>query len=128
MVLLQLQLFFLHCLILCLQIEELTISLPALQALSSSNSSLDSSTSSTDTTSSPVKRNPLSPRQGGARKALLRWVQHTATKYVVDDLKNALLKMYDSITSRDICSENIFIFLLQHDFPSFPFADVWELR
>lgn len=64
------------------QIEELTSSLPALQTLSSSTSSLDSSTSSTETTSPPVKRKPLPPLQGGARKALLRWIQHTATKYV----------------------------------------------
>lgn len=42
---------------------------------------MDSSTSSTETTSPPVKRKPLPP-QGGARKALLRWVQQTATKYV----------------------------------------------
>uniref|UniRef100_A0A672IGG0 Calponin-homology (CH) domain-containing protein n=1 Tax=Salarias fasciatus TaxID=181472 RepID=A0A672IGG0_SALFA len=66
--------------ILYFQIEELTSSLPALHALSSSASSLDSSTSSTDTTSPPVKRKPLPPMQGGARKALLRWVQQTATK------------------------------------------------
>lgn len=72
-----------QCLILSLQIEELTISLPTLQASSSSNSSLDSSASSTDITSPPVKRNPLSTQQGGARKALLRWVQYTATKYGV---------------------------------------------
>ncbi|XP_076011028.1 nesprin-1-like [Genypterus blacodes] len=66
--------------ILYFQIEELTSSLPALQALSSSTSSLDSSTSSTETTSPPVKRKPLPLMQGGARTALLRWVQHTATK------------------------------------------------
>ncbi|XP_039981906.1 nesprin-1-like [Xiphias gladius] len=65
--------------ILYFQIEELTSSLPALQALSSSTSSLESSTSSTETISPPVKRKPVPP-QGGARKALLRWVQQTATK------------------------------------------------
>lgn len=64
-----------------LQIEELTSSLPALQAIYNSTSSLDSSTSSTETTSPPVKRKPPPPLQGGARKALLRWVQHNATKY-----------------------------------------------
>lgn len=63
-----------------LQIEELTSSLPALQAIYNSTSSLDSSTSSTETTSPPVKRKPPPPLQGGARKALLRWVQHNATK------------------------------------------------
>nr|XP_029132983.1 nesprin-1-like [Labrus bergylta] len=69
-------------------IEELTSSLPALQALSSSTSSLDSSNSSTETTSPPVKRKPLPPPQGGARKALLRWVQHTATKRVGVEVKD----------------------------------------
>uniref|UniRef100_A0AAZ1XTL6 Calponin-homology (CH) domain-containing protein n=1 Tax=Oreochromis aureus TaxID=47969 RepID=A0AAZ1XTL6_OREAU len=66
--------------ILYFQIEELTSSLPALHAVSSSTSSLDSSTSSTETTSPPVKKKTLPPLQGGARKALLRWVQQTATK------------------------------------------------
>ncbi|KAM4529485.1 nesprin-1 isoform 3-T3 [Fundulus diaphanus] len=74
--------------ILYFQIEELTSSLPELQAFSSSNSSLDSSTSSTDTTSPPVKRRPLPPLQGGARKALLRWVQQTATKCLGLDVKD----------------------------------------
>uniref|UniRef100_A0A3Q3FM53 Calponin-homology (CH) domain-containing protein n=1 Tax=Labrus bergylta TaxID=56723 RepID=A0A3Q3FM53_9LABR len=74
--------------ILYFQIEELTSSLPALQALSSSTSSLDSSNSSTETTSPPVKRKPLPPPQGGARKALLRWVQHTATKRVGVEVKD----------------------------------------
>ncbi|GLD49390.1 nesprin-1-like protein [Lates japonicus] len=73
--------------ILYFQIEELTSSLPALQALSSSTSSLDSSTSSTETTSPPVKRKPLPP-QGGARKALLRWVQQTATKRLGLEVKD----------------------------------------
>ncbi|CAI5683847.1 unnamed protein product [Oreochromis niloticus] len=66
--------------ILYFQIEELTSSLPALHTMSSSTSSLDSSTSSTETTSPPVKKKTLPPLQGGARKALLRWVQQTATK------------------------------------------------
>ncbi|MEQ2294229.1 hypothetical protein AMECASPLE_001811, partial [Ameca splendens] len=74
--------------ILYFQIEELTSSLPELQAFSSSNSSLDSSTSSTDTTSPPVKRRPIPPLQGGARKALLRWVQQTATKCLGLDVKD----------------------------------------
>lgn len=66
--------------ILYFQIEELTSSLPALHTMSSSTSSLDSSTSSTEITSPPVKKKTLPPLQGGARKALLRWVQQTATK------------------------------------------------
>uniref|UniRef100_A0A3Q3CM70 Calponin-homology (CH) domain-containing protein n=1 Tax=Haplochromis burtoni TaxID=8153 RepID=A0A3Q3CM70_HAPBU len=66
--------------ILYFQIEELTSSLPALHTVSSSTSSLDSSTSSTEITSPPVKKKTLPPLQGGARKALLRWVQQTATK------------------------------------------------
>uniref|UniRef100_A0A3Q3Q292 Calponin-homology (CH) domain-containing protein n=1 Tax=Monopterus albus TaxID=43700 RepID=A0A3Q3Q292_MONAL len=74
--------------ILYFQIEELTSSLPALQALTSSTSSLDSSTSSTEATSPPVKRKPLPPLQGGARKALLRWVQQTATKCLGIEVKD----------------------------------------
>ncbi|XP_074471049.1 nesprin-1-like isoform X2 [Sebastes fasciatus] len=74
--------------ILYFQIEELTSSLPALQALSSSTSSLDSSTSSTEATSPPVKRKPLPPLQGGVRKALLRWVQQTATKRLGLEVKD----------------------------------------
>ncbi|KAM9554218.1 calmin-like [Salvelinus alpinus] len=70
--------------ILYFQIEELTSNLPALQALSSSTSSVDSS----DTTSPPVKRRPLPPLHGGARKALLRWVQQTATKHLGIDVKD----------------------------------------
>uniref|UniRef100_A0A3P9CPG9 Calponin-homology (CH) domain-containing protein n=1 Tax=Maylandia zebra TaxID=106582 RepID=A0A3P9CPG9_9CICH len=66
--------------ILYFQIEELTSSLPALHTMSSSTSSLDSSTSSTEITSPPLKKKTLPPLQGGARKALLRWVQQTATK------------------------------------------------
>ncbi|CAB1447009.1 unnamed protein product [Pleuronectes platessa] len=71
--------------ILYFQIEELTSSLVALQA--SSTSSLDSSTSSNDTSSPPVKRRPPPP-QGGARKALLRWVQQTATKRLGLEVKD----------------------------------------
>ncbi|XP_047184808.1 nesprin-1-like [Scophthalmus maximus] len=71
--------------ILYFQIEELTSSLPALQA--GSTSSLDSSTSSTEATSPPVKRKPVPP-PGGARKALLRWVQQTATKRLGLEVKD----------------------------------------
>ncbi|KAJ0026823.1 hypothetical protein NQD34_017823, partial [Periophthalmus magnuspinnatus] len=74
--------------ILYFQIEELTSSLPALQAQSSSTSSLDSSASSTETTSPPVKKKPLPPPQGGARKALLKWVQQTATKRMGIDVRD----------------------------------------
>uniref|UniRef100_A0A3B3H3T0 Calponin-homology (CH) domain-containing protein n=1 Tax=Oryzias latipes TaxID=8090 RepID=A0A3B3H3T0_ORYLA len=74
--------------ILYYQIEELTSSLPELPLLSSSTSSMDSSTSSTDTTSPPVKRKPLPPVQGGARKALLRWVQQTSTKCLRLEVKD----------------------------------------
>ncbi|XP_071058018.1 nesprin-1-like [Pseudochaenichthys georgianus] len=74
--------------ILYFQIEELTCSLPALQAVSSSTSSMDSSTSSTETHSPPVKRKPLPPVQGGVRKALLKWVQHTATKRLGLEVKD----------------------------------------
>ncbi|KAK1888949.1 Nesprin-1 [Dissostichus eleginoides] len=74
--------------ILYFQIEELTCSLPALQAVSSSTSSLDSSTSSTETHSPPVKRKPPPPVQGGVRKALLKWVQHTATKRLGLEVKD----------------------------------------
>uniref|UniRef100_A0A3P9M2J3 Calponin-homology (CH) domain-containing protein n=1 Tax=Oryzias latipes TaxID=8090 RepID=A0A3P9M2J3_ORYLA len=74
--------------ILYFQIEELTSSLPELPLLSSSTSSMDSSTSSTDTTSPPIKRKPLPPVQGGARKALLRWVQQTSTKCLGLEVKD----------------------------------------
>ncbi|XP_067337447.1 nesprin-1 isoform X16 [Channa argus] len=74
--------------ILYFQIEELTSTLSALQTLSSSTSSMDSSTSSTETTSPPVKRKPLPPMQGGARKALLRWVQQRATKHLGLEVKD----------------------------------------
>uniref|UniRef100_A0A8C6UDR5 Calponin-homology (CH) domain-containing protein n=1 Tax=Neogobius melanostomus TaxID=47308 RepID=A0A8C6UDR5_9GOBI len=74
--------------ILYFQIEELTSSLPALEAQSSSTSSLDSSASSTDTTSPPVKKKPLLPPQGGARRALLKWVQQTATKRMGIDVRD----------------------------------------
>lgn len=70
------------CLHNLLQIEELTSNLPALQALSSSASSVDSMASS-ETGSPPVKRKVVTKFQGNAKRALLRWVQSTATKYVI---------------------------------------------
>uniref|UniRef100_A0A3Q2FKT7 Calponin-homology (CH) domain-containing protein n=1 Tax=Cyprinodon variegatus TaxID=28743 RepID=A0A3Q2FKT7_CYPVA len=65
--------------ILYFQIEELTSNLPALQALSNSNSSVDS-TASCETGSPPMKRKVVTKFQGNAKKALLRWVQCTAAK------------------------------------------------
>lgn len=64
-----------------LQIEELTSNLQALQALSSSASSVDSMASS-ETGSPPMKRK-VTKFQGSAKKAMLRWVQNTATKYAI---------------------------------------------
>ncbi|KAG7246746.1 hypothetical protein CRUP_013511, partial [Coryphaenoides rupestris] len=49
---------------------------------------MDSSNSSNDTTSPPVKRKLLLPVQGGARRALLRWVQQTATKHLGIEVKD----------------------------------------
>ncbi|XP_041828569.1 nesprin-1-like [Melanotaenia boesemani] len=66
--------------ILYFQIEELTSNLPALQALSNSNSSVESIASS-GTGSPPMKRKVVNKFQGNAKKALLRWVQCTAAKY-----------------------------------------------
>lgn len=62
-----------------MQIEELTSNLPALQALSNSNSSVESLASS-ETGSPPMKRKVVNRFQGNAKKALLRWVQCTAAK------------------------------------------------
>ncbi|XDV42139.1 hypothetical protein PO909_010865, partial [Leuciscus waleckii] len=73
--------------ILYFQIEELTSHLPALQPQSSSNSSVESS-NSTETSSSPVKRKPRLSFQGGAKRALLKWVQTTATKRLGLDVKD----------------------------------------
>ncbi|CDQ67487.1 unnamed protein product [Oncorhynchus mykiss] len=69
--------------ILYFQIEELTSNLLALEALSSSTSSVDSMASSSETGSPALKRE-VAPKkfQGNAKKALLRWVQSTAAKYV----------------------------------------------
>ncbi|XP_077587652.1 nesprin-1 [Stigmatopora nigra] len=61
--------------ILYFQIEELTSNLPALQALSASNSSVESS----ETGSPPMKRKVVR-FQGNAKKALLKWVQATAAR------------------------------------------------
>uniref|UniRef100_A0A8C1T562 Spectrin repeat containing, nuclear envelope 1a n=1 Tax=Cyprinus carpio TaxID=7962 RepID=A0A8C1T562_CYPCA len=69
--------------ILYFQIEELTSHLPALQPQSSSNSSVESSNSA-ETSSPPVKRKPRLSFQGGAKRALLKWVQTTATKLGLD--------------------------------------------
>uniref|UniRef100_A0A3Q0QX25 Calponin-homology (CH) domain-containing protein n=1 Tax=Amphilophus citrinellus TaxID=61819 RepID=A0A3Q0QX25_AMPCI len=65
--------------ILYFQIEELTSNLPALQALSNSNSSVESITSS-ETGSPPMKRKVVNKFKGNAKKALLKWVQCTAAK------------------------------------------------
>uniref|UniRef100_A0A8C2KL13 Spectrin repeat containing, nuclear envelope 1a n=1 Tax=Cyprinus carpio TaxID=7962 RepID=A0A8C2KL13_CYPCA len=73
--------------ILYFQIEELTSHLPALQPQSSSNSSVESS-NSTETSSPPVKRKPRLSFQGGAKRALLKWVQTTATKRLGLDVKD----------------------------------------
>lgn len=62
------------------QIEELTSTLPPQHVQTSSTSSVDSS-NSTEATSPPVKRKPRLSFQAGAKKALLKWVQKTATKY-----------------------------------------------
>uniref|UniRef100_A0A8C2F311 Calponin-homology (CH) domain-containing protein n=1 Tax=Cyprinus carpio TaxID=7962 RepID=A0A8C2F311_CYPCA len=73
--------------ILYFHIEELTSNLPALQALSSSASSVDSMASS-ETGSPPMKRKVMTKFQGGAKKALLRWVQSTATKHFGIEVKD----------------------------------------
>uniref|UniRef100_A0A672NAB1 Nesprin-1-like n=1 Tax=Sinocyclocheilus grahami TaxID=75366 RepID=A0A672NAB1_SINGR len=73
--------------ILYFQIEELTSNLPALQALSSSASSVDSMASS-ETGSPPMKRKVITKFQGNAKKALLRWVQSTATKRLGIEVKD----------------------------------------
>ncbi|KTF86543.1 hypothetical protein cypCar_00031800 [Cyprinus carpio] len=73
--------------ILYFQIEELTSNLPALQALSSSASSVDSMASS-ETGSPPMKRKVMTKFQGGAKKALLGWVQSTATKRLGIEVKD----------------------------------------
>uniref|UniRef100_A0A3P8V8V6 Calponin-homology (CH) domain-containing protein n=1 Tax=Cynoglossus semilaevis TaxID=244447 RepID=A0A3P8V8V6_CYNSE len=66
--------------ILYFQIEELTSNLPALQALSNSNSSVESLPSS-EAGSPPMKRKVVNKFQGNAKKALLKWVQCTAAKH-----------------------------------------------
>uniref|UniRef100_A0A8B9L4Z7 Spectrin repeat containing, nuclear envelope 1a n=1 Tax=Astyanax mexicanus TaxID=7994 RepID=A0A8B9L4Z7_ASTMX len=73
--------------ILYFQIEELTSSLPPQKGQNSSNSSVDSS-NSTETASPPVKRKPRLSFQGGAKRALLKWVQRTATKRLGLDVKD----------------------------------------
>uniref|UniRef100_A0A3B3ZCG1 Calponin-homology (CH) domain-containing protein n=1 Tax=Periophthalmus magnuspinnatus TaxID=409849 RepID=A0A3B3ZCG1_9GOBI len=66
--------------ILYFQIEELTSNLPALQALSNSNSSVES-TPGSETGSPPMKRKVVNKYPGNAKKALLRWVQSSAAQY-----------------------------------------------
>lgn len=107
-----------------IQIEELTSSLPALQAIYNSTSSLDSSTSSTETTSPPVKRKPPPPLQGGARKALLRWVQHNATKY-----RTATAASFNQNTGqiRQKSQFSIVLYFLTY-FNALLLPDVWELQ
>uniref|UniRef100_A0AAR2ILP8 Spectrin repeat containing, nuclear envelope 1b n=1 Tax=Pygocentrus nattereri TaxID=42514 RepID=A0AAR2ILP8_PYGNA len=73
--------------ILYFQIEELTSSLPPQKGQTSSTSSVDSS-NSTETASPPVKRKPRLSFQGGAKRALLKWVQRTATKRLGLDVKD----------------------------------------
>ncbi|TRY57105.1 hypothetical protein DNTS_023981, partial [Danionella cerebrum] len=73
--------------ILYFQIEELTSHLPAPQPQSSSNSSVEGS-NSTEPSSPPVKRKPRLSFQGGAKRALLKWVQNTATKRMGLDVKD----------------------------------------
>uniref|UniRef100_A0A3B1JEK0 Calponin-homology (CH) domain-containing protein n=1 Tax=Astyanax mexicanus TaxID=7994 RepID=A0A3B1JEK0_ASTMX len=73
--------------ILYFQIEELTSNLPALQALSNSASSVDSMASS-ETASPPMKRKVVTKFQGNAKRALLRWVQCTATKRLGIEVKD----------------------------------------
>ncbi|XP_028808913.1 nesprin-1 isoform X6 [Denticeps clupeoides] len=72
--------------ILYFQIEELTSTLPALQAQCSSSSSMDSS--HMDTGSSPAKRKPRLSFQGGAKRALLKWVQAVVTKPLGIEVKD----------------------------------------
>uniref|UniRef100_A0A6I8NCW5 Spectrin repeat containing nuclear envelope protein 1 n=1 Tax=Ornithorhynchus anatinus TaxID=9258 RepID=A0A6I8NCW5_ORNAN len=73
--------------ILYFQIEELTSNLPQLQSLSSSTSSVDSLVSS-ETSSPPNKRKVGTKIQGNAKKALLKWVQHTAAKQAGIEVKD----------------------------------------
>ncbi|KAM9666884.1 nesprin-1 isoform 11-T14 [Trichechus inunguis] len=73
--------------ILYFQIEEVTSNLPQLQSLSSSMSSVDS-TLSAETASPPSKRKVATKVQGNAKKALLKWVQHTVTKQAGIEVKD----------------------------------------
>ncbi|XP_010767580.1 nesprin-1-like, partial [Notothenia coriiceps] len=61
--------------ILYFQIEELTSNLTSLQPLSTSSSSVESSEAGSPP---PMKRKVVQRFQGGAKKALLRWVESTA--------------------------------------------------
>ncbi|XP_016071417.1 PREDICTED: nesprin-1 [Miniopterus natalensis] len=73
--------------ILYFQIEELTSNLPELESLSSSTSSVDSTVSS-ETASPPSKRKVATRTQGNAKKALLKWAQHTAAKQTGIEIKD----------------------------------------
>ncbi|XP_034001994.1 nesprin-1-like [Trematomus bernacchii] len=64
--------------ILYFQIEELTSNLTSLQPLSTSSSSVESSEAGSPP---PMKRKVVQRFQGGAKKALLRWVQSTAAQF-----------------------------------------------
>lgn len=108
------------------QIEELTSSLPALQAIYNSTSSLDSSTSSTETTSPPVKRKAPPPQQGGARKALLRWVQHNATKYKTAALASFLNRKLNKSGGNFSFSLSCYYMFATY-FNALLLPDVWEL-
>ncbi|KAK5887037.1 hypothetical protein CesoFtcFv8_018013 [Champsocephalus esox] len=64
--------------ILYFQIEELTSNLTSLQPLSTSSSSVESSEAGSPP---PMKRKVVQRFQGGAKKALLRWVQSNAAQF-----------------------------------------------
>ncbi|TSR99416.1 Nesprin-1 [Bagarius yarrelli] len=69
------------------RIEELTSTLPPQNVHTSSTSSVDSS-NSTEAASPPIKRKPRLSFQAGAKKALLKWVQKTATKRLGLDVRD----------------------------------------
>uniref|UniRef100_A0A3Q2Y7W4 Calponin-homology (CH) domain-containing protein n=1 Tax=Hippocampus comes TaxID=109280 RepID=A0A3Q2Y7W4_HIPCM len=83
--------------ILYFQIEELTSNLPALQALSASNSSVESS----ETGSPPMKRKVVK-FQGNAKKALLRWVQSTAAKHHGIEVKDFGASWRDGVAFQSV--------------------------
>uniref|UniRef100_A0A3B3Q2M2 Calponin-homology (CH) domain-containing protein n=1 Tax=Paramormyrops kingsleyae TaxID=1676925 RepID=A0A3B3Q2M2_9TELE len=75
------------CSLCFLQIEELTSNLPAIRSLSSSTSSVDSKASS-EMASPPMKRKVVTKFQGSAKRALLRWVQHVASRHLAIEVKD----------------------------------------